>query len=106
MPKGVRLNPEHDERTRAKIQTSQIINRLQSFVKGEVEMTAPQVTAALGLLKKTMPDLSQSDVNHTVKRDATDYTKEELVAYLRNARDGGSGIAEQDRGEPEPDSVH
>lgn len=106
MPKGVRLNPEHDERTRAKIQTSQIINRLQSFVKGEVEMTAPQVTAALGLLKKTMPDLSQSDVNHTVKRDAIDYSREELVEIIRNARNGGSGTAEAEGFEPEPDSVH
>lgn len=58
MPKGVRLNPEHDERTRAKIQTSQIINRLNLFINGEVEMQGPQVTAALGLLKKTLPDLS------------------------------------------------
>ena len=106
MPKGVRLNPQHDERTRAKIQTSQIINRLQSFVKGEVEMSGPQVTAALGLLKKTMPDLSQSDVNHTVKRDATDYSREELVAFLRNATDGGSAVAETDGREPEPDRVH
>lgn len=58
MPRGVRLNPEHDERTRAKIQTSQIINRLNSFVNGEVELTTAQVTAALGLLKKTLPDLA------------------------------------------------
>jgi len=58
MPKGVRLNPAHDDRTRAKIQTSQIINRLEKLVKGEIEMTAQQVTAAGILLKKTLPDLS------------------------------------------------
>jgi len=63
MPRGVRLNPEHDERTRAKIQTSQIINRLESFVSGDVEMSGPQVTAALGLLKKTLPDLSNVEVS-------------------------------------------
>lgn len=57
MPKGVRLNPEHDERTRAKIQTSQIINRLNSFVNGEIELTNAQVNAASTLLKKTLPDL-------------------------------------------------
>lgn len=106
MPRGVRLNPQHDDRTRAKIQTSQIINRLQSFINSEVEMTAPQVTAALGLLKKTLPDLSQSDVNHTVKREASDYTRDELVAILRNARDGGGGVAEAGRRDEEPDSVH
>lgn len=53
-----RLNPKHDQRTREKIQTSQLINRLTKFVNGEVEMQPAQVTAALGLLKKTLPDLA------------------------------------------------
>lgn len=55
---AARLNPSHDQRTREKIQTSQLINRLTQFVNGEVEMAAAQVTAALGLLKKTLPDLA------------------------------------------------
>jgi hypothetical protein len=58
MPKGVRLNPKHDNRTRAKIQTSQIINRLNKHIKGEIEMTATQVRSAEILLKKALPDLS------------------------------------------------
>ncbi len=74
MPKGVRLNPQHDERTRAKIQTSQIINRLSKFVGSapgsenwrNVEMTSGQVTAALGLLKKTLPDLTNIDMTANV----------------------------------------
>ena len=57
VPKGVRLNPQHDVRTRAKIQTSQILNRLFSHVKGEIELTPTQVRAAEVLLKKTLPDL-------------------------------------------------
>lgn len=48
------LSDEH----RLKIQTSQLINRLTSFVNGEVKMEPAQVTAALGLLKKSLPDLS------------------------------------------------
>jgi hypothetical protein len=56
--RGIRLNPNHDERTRAKIQTSQILNRLQAFVNSKVELQPHQVTAALGLLRKTMPDLA------------------------------------------------
>jgi hypothetical protein len=43
---------------RAKIQTSMLINRLSDHVAGKVELTSTQVTAALGLLKKTAPDLS------------------------------------------------
>lgn len=55
---GIRLNPKHDERTRAKIQTSQLINRLQKLSNGEIEMPPHAVTAALGLLRKTLPDYS------------------------------------------------
>lgn len=62
---AARLNPSHDARTRDKIKTSQLINRLTSFVNGQVEMSSGQVTAALGLLKKTLPDLSSSHVEHS-----------------------------------------
>jgi hypothetical protein len=58
---AARLNPKHDEATRQKIQTSQLINRLQSFVNGEAELKPAQVTAALGLLKKTLPDLTATE---------------------------------------------
>lgn len=108
MPRGVRLNPEHDDRTRAKIQTSQIINRLTSFVNGKCEMSAAQVSAALGLLRKTLPDLSQATVTHNVKRNATDYSREELVAILAraDAENGGIGTAAADGCDGTPDSVH
>jgi hypothetical protein len=55
---AARLNPAHDERTRAKIQTSQLINRLMQHANGEVEMTPTQVRAAEILLKKSIPDLA------------------------------------------------
>lgn len=48
----------HDEETRLKIQASQLINRLTAHVLGDVEMPASAVTAALGLLKKAIPDLA------------------------------------------------
>ena len=47
-----------DGNTRKKIQASQLINRLTDHILGKVELTSTQVTAALGLLKKTLPDLS------------------------------------------------
>lgn len=72
---AVRKHLSHDDRTRAKIQTSQLINRLNSFVKGEVTLNGAQVTAALGLIKKTLPDLAsvelkgndQNPLTHVVK---------------------------------------
>ena len=57
-----RFNKEHDERTRKKIQVSQIINRLTKHIDGECEMTTTQVRAAEILLKKALPDLSQTDL--------------------------------------------
>lgn len=52
----------HDEETRAKIQASQLINRLTGHVLGNFEMPASAVTAALGLLRKVMPDLSSAEI--------------------------------------------
>lgn len=52
--KGVPLSEDH----KAKIQTSQILNRLNGFVLNQTKMAPHQVTAALGLLKKVLPDLS------------------------------------------------
>lgn len=40
------------------------------------------------------------------KRDATDWTKAELVAFLNNARDGGGGTDKAKGRGREPDSVH
>jgi hypothetical protein len=48
----------HDEETRAKIQASQLVNRLTNHALGEVELSPTQVRAIEILLKKTLPDLS------------------------------------------------
>lgn len=48
----------HDDETRARIKAGNIINRLQKLIEGEVEMPPHAVTAALGLLRKALPDLT------------------------------------------------
>lgn len=58
-PRGVRLNNRHQDSVRAKIQASQIINRLQNHLNGEIDLTSTQVKAAEILLRKSIPDLSQ-----------------------------------------------
>lgn len=64
---AARKHLSHDTKTRDKIRTSQLINRLEKFVLSEteqdakVELSPAQVTAALGLIKKTLPDLAQVD---------------------------------------------
>lgn len=59
---ATRLRTMHQDDVRAKIQTSQIINRLTDHIDGKVELSASQVTAAMGLLKKTLPDLSSVEL--------------------------------------------
>ena len=52
-----------------KIRTTALINRLQKHVlatkKSDI-LTSSQVTAALGLLKKTMPDLQNQQISADV----------------------------------------
>ena len=63
---AARLNPKQDERSRSKIQTSQLCNRLNLFALDlpdpatgrKFEMSDGQIRAALGLLRKTLPDLA------------------------------------------------
>jgi len=47
----------HQDDVRAKIQTSQLINRLTDHALGTVELTATQVRAIEILIRKTLPDL-------------------------------------------------
>ena len=51
---GFTMSHEH----RVKIQNSNILNALIEHAEGRRDMSSTQVTAALGLLKKALPDLS------------------------------------------------
>lgn len=60
---AIRKTLSHDTRTREKIRTSQLVNRLEAHAFGEVELTQTQVRSIEVLLKKTLPDLST--IEHT-----------------------------------------
>jgi hypothetical protein len=72
---AIRKTLSHDTRTREKIQTSQLINRLENHAFGSVELTPTQVKAIEVLLRKTLPDLqaiqhsgdADAPIAHTVK---------------------------------------
>lgn len=55
---AARLNARHDDEARKKIQTSQLINRLQGEALGEIELKDGQRKAIEILLRKSLPDLS------------------------------------------------
>jgi hypothetical protein len=101
---AIRKRLFHPEEVRQKIKTSQLVNRLYAFVKGEVELSPHQVTAALGLIRKTMPDLSA--IAHSGSLDSG--KPEELTdARLDHiARTGSDRAIEAPGSEKEPDSVH
>jgi hypothetical protein len=67
---GVRLNPRQDARCRSAIATTQLCKRLNYFALGlpepqtgrPPEMSDAQIRAALGLLRKTLPDLAVTEL--------------------------------------------
>jgi len=48
-----------------------LVNRLTSFVEGKTELSKTQVAAALGLIKKTLPDLQAITYDGTVEHGFT-----------------------------------
>lgn len=67
MPARVR-KIRHDDNTRAKIRAGNIITRLMKLVNGEIEMAPHAVTAALGLLRKTLPDLTSVEHSGEIQK--------------------------------------
>lgn len=61
-----KLRPFHTDEIRAKIQTSQLINRLTDHALGKIELSATQVRSIEVLIKKTLPDLSAVDMNANI----------------------------------------
>ena len=57
-----------EQKIRDKIQASQVVNRLIGHVHGEVELTASQVTAAIALMHKIIPNLIYAGT-HNVNRN-------------------------------------
>lgn len=96
-----------DERTRKKIQTTQLINRLSKFIEGEVELTSTQVRAIEVLLKKALPDLQaieQVVSGDLTVSDARTITDEQLAAVIQAG--SSEGVAGQTDSESESSIVH
>lgn len=85
---AARLNKAHQDDVRAKIQTTQLINRLQSYALGQpapnaedgddtpLEIDSGRLKAIEILLRKSLPDLSsvtvkgdeESPIRHVIER--------------------------------------
>lgn len=65
---GFIMGPEH----RGKIKNSNVLSGLIAFAQGDIppdEYPPHRVTASLGLLKKIMPDITESNINANVQGD-------------------------------------
>ena len=90
------------EEHRVKIQNSNILNALIEHVVGKREMSSTQVTAGLGLMRKVLPDLSNTvlegpgeDGEHTVKHKS-DAAFAEFASLLGRAASIKSGSTESE----------
>jgi|TARA_R100000501_G_C2617966_1_gene111451 uncharacterized protein YjiS (DUF1127 family) len=63
---AARQKLSHDQKTREKIRTSQLINRLAKHALEDLELSTSQVKAIEILLRKTLPDLKQLEISGTV----------------------------------------
>lgn len=73
---GFTMSDEH----RRKISESQVLNRLIGHAEGRVDMTKSQVTAAIALVKKFLPDLSSVEIkgdNETPMKLVIEWQKEQ-----------------------------
>ena len=88
--KGTKDKP-WPEVTRERIQASMLINALQNHVFGKNDMKPTQVQAALGLLKKAMPDLqsveskSEVTVQNVVRLPAPTATADEWLSGIETS---------------------
>jgi hypothetical protein len=92
------------DKVRERIKTALITNRLTDHVLGECEMAPTQVTAALGLLRKTLPDLTAIAHSGSVETTKPDELSDSLLAHI--ASGSSARVAETESGEEEPSELH
>jgi prolyl-tRNA editing enzyme YbaK/EbsC (Cys-tRNA(Pro) deacylase) len=60
---AARMRKTHQDDVRAKIQASQLINRLMGHINGTVQLAPTQITSIKILLDKSLPNLSDVKID-------------------------------------------
>ena len=103
---AARLNLKQQADVRAKIQASQLVNVLQQHIFEGRDLKKSQVSAAIALLRKTVPDLSQvQGVMTNVNVNASDVSDAELAAIIAGDHTAVSSAGTSEEAE-EPDGAH
>lgn len=94
-----------DIRSLARNHTTKALSTLASIMNEPKSPAAARVAAANALLDRGW---GKPDATVTIndKRDATDWTRDELVAFLSNTAASSKGVAEEEGRGGKPDRVH
>lgn len=103
-PTGVRKTMWTPDVVRERIQASQVAQVLIDHVVEGTELAPSRVTAALGLLKKIVPDLSAVALSGSVEMTKPDELTDAALAHLATA--GSARAVESPLRAPEPDELH
>ena len=87
------LRPEAAAKIRDQIKTHHIVKVLTAHVVEGSELSATQVTAGLGLLKKTLPDLRENN-------DTVTHTFEDIMAGLDALDSASRGLPSEQLPKP------
>lgn len=60
---AARLRVRHQDEIREKIKTSQLVNRLENHIFGEIELSSTQIRGIEILLNKTLPNLQATELS-------------------------------------------
>lgn len=81
-------SPTHAAAVRSRIKAGVIVDRLEKHVVGKVEMSATQVAAGLGLLRKVIPDMAAMEHTGPGGEDLFAALAEKSEALRKAWRDG------------------
>jgi len=87
------ISPTNIEQLRASIEAEKLIDALRDHVLGAKEMLPTQVTAALGLIRKVLPDKAETEhtgestINHVISGEDA---RRDILGRL-TARTPGNG---------------
>ena len=82
------------------------IKTLESIMKDKDEAASARVSAACAILDRGYGKPDQHSTVDVLKHDATDWTRDELVALLHDARAGSARAATANGRDHEPDKLH
>lgn len=99
-------SPTYAAAVTARIKAGGIVDRLHKHVLGTVEMSASQVTAAIALLRKVVPDKTESKTDLTVRRiESLGEEQARLMAQSYIAQSQRSAALSETGADPVHDSV-